>query len=326
MVTRTFLIAASMGLAICACGDDTADGLGGGGSTPSTGGSAQGGEGPASGGGGTSDDGGAAPGGGGGDGGSAPGSCDLPNFPNETCTGVPAGTELTVVEGDMVIDTEGEIVEGLDIRGCVNIEAPGVVIRNSKITCNSFLAVASYANAYEGEAALLEDVEISCDDQQGTAVGDFNVTVRRANIHSCENGFDADGNLTIEDSFIHDLLPYNPETDPHVDGIQITPVGNNITIRHNTILAGIDGNAAIISPDVENGIVSNILIQDNLVAGGGWTIYCQQNGSGDNYRIVGNHFSTMFHDTVGDYGPWTECEDETEVTGNVIHETGAPLP
>ena len=62
--------------------------------------------------------------------------------------------------------------------------------------------------------------------QKGTAVGDYNVKVRRANIHSCENGFDVDGLITVEDSFIHDPIPYDPVTDPHVDGLQITPVGN----------------------------------------------------------------------------------------------------
>jgi hypothetical protein len=239
---------------------------------------------------------------------------------------VPAGTSLTVSNGDLTIDTANEVIEGLDIRGCVSINAPGVVIRNSKITCNSFLAVASYAGSYTGPAVLLEDVEISCDNGKGTAVGDYNVTVRRANIHSCENGFDVDGAITVEDSFIHDLIPYDPVTDPHVDGLQITPVGNDVTIRHNTIYAGVDGNAAIISPNLSSGQVSNILIQENLMAGGGYTLYCQQYGSGDNYRVVDNHFSTVFHPNVGAFSAWTECEDETEVTGNVYHESGDPVP
>jgi len=226
----------------------------------------------------------------------------------------------------VTIETPNEVIEGLDIRGCVSIQAPGVVIRNSKITCSSFLAVASYATSYTGAAALLEDVEISCDNAPGTAVGDYNVTVRRADIHSCENGFDMDGLITVEDSFIHDLLPYDPVTDPHVDGIQITPVAHDVTIQHNTIHAGLDGNAAIISPRVSDGVISNIAIQENLMAGGGYTLYCQQDGSGDNYRVINNHFSTVFHATVGAFGPWTDCEDETEVSGNVYHETGDPLP
>jgi hypothetical protein len=317
---------------LLACGGDDEGGASSGGT--SAGGTSSGG---ATSGGGTSSGGGAGTGGAGTGGagaggtgatsaGGAPSGCALPSYPDESCTGVPPGTTLTLQTGDLTLDVPNQVVEGLDIQGCVLIEAPGVVIRRSKITCDSFLAVASYASSYTGTGALLEDVEISCAGQAGTAVGDYNVTVRRANIHSCENGFDADGAITVEDSFIHDLLPYDPVSDPHVDGIQITPVGQDIVIRHNTIHAGSDGNAAIICPNLSAGLIENVTIESNLLAGGGYTVYCQQYGSGNNFRINDNHFSTLFHPTVGAFGPWTECEDETEVSGNVIHETGAPLP
>lgn len=262
--------------------------------------------------------------GGGSGGGSA--SCALPNYPNASCTGVPSNTTLAVVTGNMFITTPNTVVEGKDIRGCVSVEAPGVIIRKSKISCDNFLVVGSHASSYSGTGVLLEDVEISCNDTQGTAVGDYNITVRRANIHSCENGFDLDGSIVVEDSYVHDLIPYDVPTDPHVDGIQITPVGNDITIRHNTIDANNDGNAAIISPRVSSGIVSNILIQDNLLFGGGYTLYCQQDGSGNNYKVINNHFSTQYYPTVGALAPWVHCQDEAQVTGNVYHETGQPIP
>jgi hypothetical protein len=250
------------------------------------------------------------------------GACPLPAYPDAQCTGVPAGTQLTVHTGDLTIDAPDTVIDGLDIQGCVLVKAPGAIIRNSKITCESFLAVASYKNNYTGTGIVLEDVEISCADTPGTAVGDYNVTVRRANIHSCENGFDADGEITVEDSYIHDL--YADEV-THTDGMQITDVGKNITVRHNTISAGLLGNAAIITPRVTAGIVDNILIQENLFSGGGYTLYCEQDGPATNYRVIDNHFSTVFHPTVGEYGPSTDCNDEPVVTGNVIHETGEPL-
>jgi hypothetical protein len=186
--------------------------------------------------------------------------------------------------------------------------------------------VRSHASAYSGEGVVLEDVEISCGNTKGaTGVGDYNFTVRRANIHSCENGFDIDGFATVEHSFIHDLLPYNPATDPHSDGAQITPVGHNITIWHNTIYAG-DGTSAIAIPKVSSGVVSNVLVKDNLMAGGAYTLYCSEGGSAENQRVVNNRFSTLFYPTSGDFGPWVHCEDEAQVTGNVYYETGRPLP
>ena len=55
--------------------------------------------------------------------------------------------------------------------------------------------------------------------------------------------------------------------------------GLNITIRHNTIYAigpdGSFGTSAIIS---NRGGDQNILIENNLLAGGAATLYCEQNG------------------------------------------------
>jgi len=252
-------------------------------------------------------------------------TCPLPAYPSAHCTGVPAGTNLSIHNGNLAIGTANTIIDGRDIRGCVTINAPGVVIRRSKITCSGS-AVRSHANAYSGVGVVLEDVEISCGNTEGaTGVGDYNAIVRRANIHSCENGFDMDGRITVEHSFIHDLIQYNPATDPHTDGAQITPVGHDIRIFHNTIYVG-NGTSAIISPNISSGVVSNVLIQDNLMAGGSYTLYCQQDGPGNNYRVINNHFSTLQFPKVGAFGPWVECEDEVQVTGNVYHETGRPVP
>ena len=69
-----------------------------------------------------------------------------------------------------------------------------------------------------GQALRLEDTEIDCRNTNGTAVGEANVTARRLNIHGCENGFDMNQNVTVEDSYIHDL--YNGGS-AHMDGIQM---------------------------------------------------------------------------------------------------------
>ena len=177
------------------------------------------------------------------------------------------------------------------------------------------------------------------------AIGDTNFTARRVDVHGCENGFDLDQNVTIEDSFVHNL--YNSDIS-HTDGIQFAGghykivdgeyvrdadgnfvvVSNaaNLTIRHNTIDAynptdQQDATSAIIS---NHGSDTNILIEANLLAGGGYTIYCDQNSTGINYRVVDNHFSTVFHDKVGAYAPSTDCSDEIQ-SGNVYHESGLPL-
>ena len=99
----------------------------------------------------------------------------------------------------------------------------------------------------------------------------------------------------------------------------------NITIRHNTIYAmnsdGSFANAAVIS---NRGGDENILIENNLFAGGGYTLYCDQDATATNYRVLNNRFSRKFSPKVGYYGPSADCADETQ-SGNVYHETGREL-
>jgi hypothetical protein len=63
----------------------------------------------------------------------AGGSCALPKYPDATCTGVPAGTTLTNYIGSTTITTAGTVIDSKIINSCVVVNAPGVVIKNSKI-------------------------------------------------------------------------------------------------------------------------------------------------------------------------------------------------
>ena len=65
------------------------------------------------------------------------------------------------------------------------------------------------------------------------------------------------------------------------------------------------------------------MIVNNLLAGGAYTLYCPQTST-VNFRIVDNHFSTVYSPNVGEYGPAKDCDGEIQ-SGNVYHETGAPL-
>jgi hypothetical protein len=252
-------------------------------------------------------------------------------FPTGATTGVPAGTTLTAYTGPTTVTTPGTVITGKTI-GCIAITVPGVIIRNSRVSCAGRVGVASGDGDYTGTPLLIEDSEIDCKLTGGTAIGDTNIVARGLNIHGCENGFDIDANVTVEDSFIHDM--YNGG-EAHMDGIQLAyghfvngqvVAGSiNVTIKHNTIYGvGADGSlgtSAIIS---NRGGDTNILIQNNLLAGGAVALYCEQGATGVNYRVLDNHFSRAFSPNVGAYGPSTDCSDETQ-SGNVYHETGLPV-
>jgi hypothetical protein len=247
------------------------------------------------------------------------GTCALPNYPSASCTGVPVGTNLTVVSGDLHITTAGSVVEGKDIRGCVFVEAASVTIRKSKITCDFAFGIHALAANYSGVGPLIEDVEISCDGSSATGVAGYGFTARRVNAYGCENAFSVDNNVTIEDSYIHDLYH---ATGAHTDGIQLSG-GSNITIRHNKILnQDTNGTSAIIG---DTASFSNVLITNNLLGGGGYTLYCADSVS-PNYRVTNNRWSRSIYPNGGFYGPWRNCQLATEVTGNVWDDTSQPVP
>jgi hypothetical protein len=241
------------------------------------------------------------------------------SWPNAANTGIPAGTTLTVVEGNLKIETPGTIIDGKDIRGCVQVLAAGVIIRHSKIHCTFAYAVLS--GGFTGERFLIEDSEIECSAPDGkgtpgtTAVGDNTFTARRLNIHHCENGFDVDLDVTIQDNWIHDLTD-DPQA--HTDGIQFA-VGRNVLVEHNAIY--VIGTSAIIThPTSMDGVV----IRNNLMAGGAYTLYCPRQHSA-NVHVIGNRFSRALYPRGGAYGVWTDCHKVAELRDNVWDDTGQPL-
>lgn len=241
----------------------------------------------------------------------------LTGWPDATNTGVPAGTSLTIVNGDVNITVAGTIYENRDVRGCITVNAPNVIIRRSKVSCPGG-AISSFSTNL-----LVEDATVDCQGKaQTAAIGANNYTARRVNVSKCENLLWAGDNVTIEDSYLHDPIPYDPVTDPHVDGIQMY-FGSNVTIRHNRIYAGDKSNIA--NSAIITQYASNVTIDNNLLAGGGYTVYCNDKGSGV-LRVTNNHFSTIFFPRGGLYGPWLNCKNQSQVTGNVYHETGQLLP
>src|SRR5579859_849830 len=298
-------------------------------------------------------------GGGSGNSGGSSSPCPLPKYPDATCTGVPAGTVLTPITGDMDINTPNTVIDSKYVQGVITVNAPGVIIKNSKIRGSvSNNHASKYHAGYSGTGLLIEDSEITCEDANGvatnsTALGDNSVTALRLNIHSCENGFDMDLDADIEDSYIHDLFQ---SADAHTDGIQSYD-GSNMKLIHNTFYgdtpfcpnadycsgtSGVNDNAHPDSPVHTNGLI----VKDNLLAGGAFTLYCPGSSS-TNDVIQDNHFSFKFRDPnskvvygpgvpppwkpdsgsgVGSYGPWTGCNDEAVVSGNVYHETGVAVP
>jgi hypothetical protein len=210
---------------------------------------------------------------------SDPGAC---GYPTTATAGVPAGTALTVVNGDFTVTTNGAVVAGKEIHGCIDVRAANVTIRNTRIIgpCGSY-GVSTYS---AGGTTVLDRVEINCTDGRGTGIAGPNFAAHAVYIHDCENALEIDDNSSVVDSVLsaRDGAPTS-----HGDGIQ-SQGGNNVVIRHNTLLVpgGTDSiTSAIITNPTQN---NEWLIEDNLMGGGGYTLYCPEQGT--NFTVRDNRF------------------------------------
>lgn len=214
-------------------------------------------------------------------------------YPHPGNTGVPVGTALTVRQGSIDVRTAGTVLQGLDIRGCVNIYARDVVIRDSKITCTSGLA-GVYADDAPSDARLVvERVEIDCVTGERHGIWGHSMRVEGVYIHDCENALEVNANSVIEGSY---LSAREGTADGHADVIQ-SQGGNNVVIRGNT-LAGYNPitSAIITNPTKNNGW----LVENNFMSGGAYTLYCPEQGTG--FVVQGNRF----YGPVGKNDTWKQ--------------------
>lgn len=227
-------------------------------------------------------------------------------WPDASNTGVPAGTVLTP-SGSITVTTDGAIVEKLDVTGSITVHANNVTIRKVRITSDDYYPIRYFDNGgYTG--LLVEDSEIvGLSGLVTNAIGFQNYTARRLNIHGMADGLKADANVLIEDSWIHDLSNGNGE---HNDGVQSSG-GANVTIRHNSI-SGASNAAVMAGPDFGDAVV-NLRIENNLLAGGGYTLNLRGTGAlqPTGTRVTGNCFIRN-----AAYGPWAIDDASPVVTDN----------
>lgn len=249
-----------------------------------------------------------------------------PSFPDASCTG-PTGT-LTAYTGPMEIKTAGAVIENVLINtSMLTISANNVTLRNCKIVYNGAMN-ASFTTVYvkDGVTGTVFD-HCEIDGQAKVSRGinaQSGFTVKNCNIHDTGNGVEADRNFTVQESYIWNIKTPDGQ-DWHSDGVQGWGDANDVTIDHNTIL--LTGGETGAVNFVGGASQSNNLVQHNLLAGGGYTIYVGSETKNTNVRVINNHLSTRYSPKVGLYGIWYFDANQTPGvvrSGNVIHETGAP--
>jgi len=213
----------------------------------------------------------------------APTQPATPTTPVQSGAGVPAGTKLTLHEGDLLITKPNTVVRNLEIRGFVRVNAPGAVIENSKIlgrkTTTSVAIVSNYNN---GNTFTIRNSEIyaATPSPYLNGIMGHNFTADRVWVHGVVDSVRITGsNVTISNSLLEKNLHY--AVDPtqgnkpsHDDSIQIQG-GSNIKITGNRISGAF--NAAI---QVTQGLgkVSQVAISGNRLDGGGCTVNIAETG------------------------------------------------
>jgi parallel beta-helix repeat protein len=181
---------------------------------------------------------------------------------------------MTLTRSDgLVIKTPGTVIEGVDIRGSVIIDAKNVTLRNCKVTAQSYAVVLINPGI---TGAVVQNCEISNQGSGGTGIAGQGLFVGN-NIHDCTDGIDVRGsNTTIEGNYIHDM---NGPSDSHYDGIQADGGFSNLKILRNTVINQKDQTSAIMLSNYW-GPVRNVMIDGNLLIGGGYTVYINEIGRG----------------------------------------------
>jgi hypothetical protein len=268
-------------------------------------------------------------------------------WPGPTNTGVPAGTALTQSNGTLTVTVDGTVIDGKKIVGGIEVAAKNVVIKNSSISKSANGAGGSgVVNVHPGASATIENSTLdgtnsthSCIWHEGTSMtakgnNCFGVNDGIFSWATVEGGSGAGDNFDIEGNYLHDFTVN--AANGHIDGYQTEGASNGV-IRHNTIDVVEEQNASVSIWNSRTD-ADNIVIDDNLFAGAGFSIYVEdyspseQSPAGGysvtNVKVTNNKFSTARYGCVGYWGVWYPRGNPTDAwnrTGNVVLETSVNI-
>ncbi len=214
-------------------------------------------------------------------------------------TGVPAGTALTPSES-FTVWQDGAVIDGVDVDGCVIVNAKDVTIKRSRIRCSAQLGQMAVEVGASGDRVTLEDVEVDGRDRTPVCVGWSRFTLRRVNVHGCADGVRFGHRVVVEDSWVHDLVRLGTL---HGDALQTTSA-SDVVIRGNTLnprnTARRDFHNAAIMMGSETGSrqVRRVLIEHNHLDGGNYSLNVRSDIDAQGVLIQHNTFGATTR-----YGP-----------------------
>jgi hypothetical protein len=230
------------------------------------------------------------------------------------------------------VTTANTVISCKNITGILNIEAPGVIVKNSVIESNSGKTGES-ANGtadiavQDGASATIDQVRINGDDGVHACIWDqgTSMVVDAVDCHGVDDGIfswadssyssTTGDHFVIRNSYFHDFT--TATSNGHEDGYQTEGASDGL-IEHNTYRMTTDADSAIgIWDSLRDS--RDISVTDNLITGGGFAIYAEDyspggGGPGDasaagafvitHITFTDNVFSTNAAGCVGQFGIW----------------------
>ncbi len=220
-----------------------------------------------------------------------PSSC---GYPDQSNTGVPAGTALTTKNGDQQINQPGTYSGWNVVNGSVRINASNVTLKDSAITnsgdtSNDILIPSGVSNVTIEDSTLRGAASNSALQYSVQNASDASsITGLRLDMYYCTECWSGSG--TLQDSY---AISNGVISGSHYEDIYYGGGGGALVLTHDTLLNPQDQTAAIFTKG-DFGNVGTVTVTNNLLAGGGYTIYGGLSGSGSvvgPVTVTGNRFA-----------------------------------
>ncbi len=179
--------------------------------------------------------------------------------------------------GSIATTDDGQIIENLKVDGRIEVQHKNVIIRNCDITGDQYYGILLMPDKYPTASFSVEYCTVRSSINAIAGVG----RVYRCDLSRCENGVNVWGMTTIEECFIHDL---GFSVGGHNDGIENN--GSPMTVRSCRIIASRENDTSAIMTNNEFGKLHDILIEENYLEGGQYTLYCDTRASTKNMPVT----------------------------------------
>lgn len=197
------------------------------------------------------------------------------DWPNESNTGVPEGTQLTDYTGVCAITEPGTTIDAKTVNCDLSIRTTGVKITRSVINGN-----VSVRRPADGFNFTISDSEVHVGERLVTGLGNGNFAALRVEIVGGGRSVYCQSDCSIERSYVHGQTG-DPDGKAHLSGIRM---GQRTTLRFNTITC--EGKRIPPASGCSAGLTGYgdfAPIRDNLIEGnlfiGGTSSFCAFGGS-----------------------------------------------